>query len=390
MNFDLTEDQKMLVDTAASFAKKSSPVDRFRKLRFGEIAYDRNVWKQMGELGWLGVLFPEEVGGFGGSFVDACLVMEQLAKTLVPEPYLSSVILGGRAILLAGSPEQQKRYLAPLCEGDLTLAFAYAEGDSRHQPHSVALRATREGGSLLLDGQKRWVLGGHDADHYVVTVRTAGEQRDTSGISLVIVDKGTAGLTVESVKTMDGQRAAMLSFDKVKVDASALLGREGQALPVITNLLDGAATAACAEGNGLVQVCLDMTVEYLKTREQFGTKIGVFQALQHRAVDMFVEVQGCKSLGIEAAIRMDEADEVARMSAVSAAKTQLTTGGRLVSAQAIQLHGGIGVTDEHDIGLYFKRIRVLTQLFGDDEYHVERFASLPNFTASLSQDSLAE
>lgn len=381
MNFDLSEDQRMLVDTAASFVKKSSPVERFRGLRFGELGYDPKVWKQMGELGWLGVMFPEEVGGFGGSFVDASLVIEQLGKNLVPEPFMASVVLAGRAILLAGDATQRQRYLAPLCEGDHTLAFAYAEADSRHTSASVGLRGGWDGDELVLQGAKTWVLGGHAAEHIVVSVRTEGEQRDETGITLVVVDKNAKGLHIESVKMMDGQRAAMIRFDGVSISRSEVLGVEGQALPIIVNVLDGGGAAACAESLGIVQRSLDMTIEYLKTREQFGTKIGVFQALQHRAVDMFVEVQGCKSLTLEACIRMDGDDELARMGAVSAAKCQLTTGGRLVTEQAIQLHGGIGVTDEHDIGLYFKRLRVLSQLFGDEEYHVERYASLPDFSA---------
>ncbi len=379
MNFDLTEDQKMLVDTAASFAKKSSPVERFRGLRFSELGYDPKVWKQMGELGWLGVLFPESVGGFGGSFLDAALVIEQLGKTLVPEPYLSSVVLAGRAILLAGNAEQHKRYLAPLCEGELTLAFAYAEAESRHTPSSVSLRGQWKNDVLVLTGAKTWVLGGHCADHIVVSVRSEGETRDEQGITLVVVDRKAEGLRIESVKTMDGQRAAMMHFDGVEVQPSEILGEAGKALGTIVNVLDGGAAAACAESMGILRHSLDMTLEYMKTREQFGTKIGVFQALQHRAVEMFVEVEGCKSLALEASIRMDESDDNARMGAVSAAKCQLTTGGRFVTEQAIQLHGGIGLTDEHDIGLYFKRLRVLTQLFGDEHYHLGRYASLPAF-----------
>lgn len=379
MNFDLNEDQKMLVDTAASFAKKSSPVQRFRGLRWSELGYERSTWRQMGELGWLGVMLPEAVGGFGGRFVDAALVIEQLGASLVPEPYLASVVLGGRAILLAGTGEQHKRYLAPLCAGKVTLAFAYAEADGRYSPQSVGLSAQKQGTSYRLSGRKIWVLGGHDADHIVVSARTAGSQRDAGGISLFVVDKGSPGLSVESVKTMDGQRAAMLRFEDVAVAVEARLGEEGQALPIVENVLDGGAAASCAEGLGIAQRALDMTVDYLKTREQFGVKIGVFQALQHRAVDMFVAVQGCKSMSIEAAIQMDHADAEVRKSAVSAAKVQLSTGGRFVVNQAIQLHGGIGVTDEHDIGLYFKRMRTLTQLFGDEEFHVDRYGSLSSF-----------
>jgi alkylation response protein AidB-like acyl-CoA dehydrogenase len=231
---------------------------------------------------------------------------------------------------------------------------------------------------MKLTGEKIFVLGGHDADHFVVSAR------ETSGDSLYVVDKGAAGLSVRPVRTMDGQHAAIVKLDGVEVSGEQRLSAGGApAAETLEWVIDQATAAVCAEGLGIVQAVLRMTTEYLRTREQFGVKIGSFQALQHRAVDMFVEVELCRSTAILAAIKANDADVVERKTAISAAKAQLGAGGKLVVQQAIQLHGGIGITDEHDVGLYFKRMHVLNTLFGDEEHHVRRFASLPSFTAEL-------
>jgi alkylation response protein AidB-like acyl-CoA dehydrogenase len=378
MNFDLTDDQKMLVETAASFAKKESPVTRLRSLRQDPLGFSKKVWRQMGELGWLGILFPEDLGGFGGQFIDAALVLEQFGATLVPEPYISSVVLGGTTILAAGTAEQHKRWLVPLIAGEITLALATTEPGSRYDVGAVQTRAVRDGEGYRIDGEKVFVLGGHAADAIVVSARTE------AGVSLFVVDRETTGLTVQPVDTMDGHKAAMLRFEGVTIGADRLLGADGGAVPVLEATMDRAAAAACAEAVGITRTVLDMTVDYLKTREQFGVKIGVFQALQHRAVDMFVEVETCKSMAILAAMRADDPDPDGRAEAVSAAKVQLSRGGRFVTAQGIQLHGGIGCTDEHDVGLYFKRLQVLSMLFGDEELHVRRFAALPSFVEGVA------
>ena len=379
MRFDLSQDQKMLADSAASFAKKTSPVTRLRRLRddAAGLGYERKVWKQMAELGWLGVPFAEADGGFGGSMVDVMVLLEQLGQTLVPEPYLASVMLGGMALARAGSTAQKERWLAPMIAGDATLALAYAERDGRYELSSVGTRAEPSGGrgGMRLTGEKVFVLGGHDADHFVVSASEAGGK-----LGLYVIDRGTPGLTVRPVKTMDGQRAAIVVLGGVDVDAERKLG-DG-ATETLEWVMDQAAAAACAEGLGICQAVLKMTTDYLRTREQFGVKIGTFQALQHRAVDMFVEVELCRSMAILAAIKAGDADPVERASAISAAKAQLGVGGKFVTQQAIQLHGGIGITDEHDVGLFFKRMHVLNTLFGDEEHHVRRFASLPSFTSA--------
>ena len=381
MNFDLSEDQRLLVGTVASFVKNKSPVSRARALREDPLGWSPPLWRQMGEFGWLGVAFPESVGGAGGSFVDAALVLEHLATTLVPEPVLPALV-AGTAILRAGNDEQRARFLLPLVNGQEVLTLACAEAHGRHDPLWVETRAERRGGAWRLQGAKRFVLAGHAADAIVVPARTAGQPGERAGIGLFVLDRQTPGLEIQPVKTMDGRRAALLRLD-CEVGDDRRLGPEGGGAAVLEQVMDLGATACCAEGAGIARTVLAMTTDYLKIREQFGVKIGTFQALQHRAVDMFVETELCKSTAIMAAIKMGEPDEVERKSAISAAKVQLAVGGRQVTQQAIQLHGGIGITDEHDVGLYFKRMHILNTLFGDEEHHLARYASLPSFVAGL-------
>lgn len=377
MDFELSADQKMIVETAATFVKKELPVERMRHLREDAVGWSKEMWKQMGELGWLGIMHPDTVGGFGGSFVDAALIVEKFGNNLVSEPFVASAILAATA-LRGGSEEQQVRFLAPMVAGDTSLALAWAERAGRFDPAIVSTRAEKAGDGYRLRGEKVWVLNGQAADHFVVSARTSGRDGDAEGLSLFVVDADAVGVTRTTVKTMDGQKAATLSLD-VFVDADRLLGVEGAGLPALERALDYGAAATVAEGHGVMKTALDMTVEYLKTREQFGVKIGVFQALQHKAVDMFIETELTKSVMLMAAIKVDSEDPLERKRAVSVAKAQLAMSGRFVAQQSIQLHGGVGVTDEHDIGLYFKRMHVLTTLFGDEEFHLARFASLPSF-----------
>jgi alkylation response protein AidB-like acyl-CoA dehydrogenase len=380
MDFSLTEDQKMIRETAASFVKKESPVERMRKLRDTELGYDRAVWRQMGELGWLGLPLPEPAGGFGGTMVDASILLEQFGKTLVPEPYLASVILGGMAVAGAATAAQQQELLGPMIEGQESLALAWSERQSRYDARDVTTRAERSGNAYALSGEKTWVLDGHAAAQLIVSARTSGARRDEEGISLFAVRRDAKGVTVETVRTMDGGKAGIVKLANAE---GALLGDEGKAGPLLEHVLDKGAAATCAEGYGIASTVLWMTVEYLKTRKQFDVPIGVFQALQHRAVDMFVQTELLKGTSILANARVDEDDVEARRRAVSAAKATLTSSGFFVVAQGTQLHGGVGVTDEHDISLYFKRMRVLNALFGDEEEHVQRFMSQPGFTAGV-------
>lgn len=365
MDFDLSEDQKMLAKTVRDFGKKESTVERFRKLRDAEdgLGWDPKTWAQMGELGWLAVSFPEEVGGFGGSFLDVALVLEQMGQTLVPEPMIPSVVLGGHAVLAGGDAGQHERFITPMIEGQTTLAFAHAEAGTRMALPTTT--ATKKGSGFVLEGTKPFVLNGHGANHLVVSAALDGAP------ALFVVDADA--VQRQTVRLMDGHRAAHVTLKGVEVGPDRQLAA-APAADVIAKTLDRGAAACVAEGLGVAHAMLWMTVEYLKTREQFGVKIGSFQALQHAAVDMFVEVELLKGMHLEAAVRADE-DGLSRARAVSAAKLQLCQGGQLVSRQAIQLHGGVGVTDEHDIGLYFKRMHSLCTLFGDETAHVARYAA---------------
>jgi alkylation response protein AidB-like acyl-CoA dehydrogenase len=377
MDFELSADQKMLVETAASFVKKELPVERMRRMREEATGWSKDVWRQMGELGWLGVMHPDTVGGFGGSFVDAALILERLGGNLVGEPFAASAVVGAMA-LRHGNEDQQARWLAPMIAGETSLSLAWAERGGRFDAHRVATRAEKVGDGYRLRGEKVWVLNGHAADQLVVSARTGGAAGEREGVSLFVVDGDAPGVTRKTVQTMDGQKAAMLSLD-CTVELDRMLGDEGQATEALERVLDHGAAAAIAEGYGAMRTSLDMTVEYLKTREQFGVKIGVFQVLQHRAVDMFVETELAKSAMLMSAIKVDSPDPVERKRAVSVAKAQLAMSARYLSQQSIQLHGGVGVTDEHDIGLYFKRLHVLGTLYGDEEFHLARFANLPTF-----------
>ena len=368
MDFDLDQDQRMLAKTVAEFARNESPVARFRKLRHDDIGYDPAVWRKMGELGWLGVPFAESVGGFGGSFLECAIVLEGLASTLVPEPYLASVVLGGMTLARAGNVAQHESYLTPMLEGETTLALACSEANSRYDVTVVETTAKRKNSGYELSGEKVWALNGHHADHLIVSAQAPG------GVTLFILARDTVGVSVRVAKTIDGQKAAFVELDRVSVGEGARLGEEGSGAAVLERTMDYAAAGAVAEGVGIATTMLQMTVDYLGTREQFGVKIGSFQALQHRAVDMYAETELLRSISMASMVRADEDDPAVRRPDISAAKVQLATGGIWVAQQSLQLHGGIGVTDEHDIGLYFKRMYALNALFGDEEHHVARYA----------------
>jgi alkylation response protein AidB-like acyl-CoA dehydrogenase len=373
MDFELDPDQQMLAKTVANFAKNESPVARFRMLRDDEIGYDPAVWQKMGELGWLGIPFSESLGGFGGGFVECAIVLENLASTLVPEPYLASVVLGGMTLARAGNAAQHEAYLTPMIEGETSLALACSEAQSRYDVGAVETTAAPDAAGYRISGEKVWVLNGHHADQLIVSAKAPG------GVSLFVVPRDAAGVSVRVAKTIDGHKAAFIRFEDVAVGEDARLGEEGSGAGVLDRTMDFAAAAAVAEGVGIASTMLQMTVDYLGTREQFGVKIGSFQALRHRAVDMYAETELLRSISMAAMVRADEDDASVRRGDISAAKYQLATGGIWVAQQSLQLHGGIGVTDEHDIGLYFKRMYALNALFGDQEHHVARFASDPAF-----------
>lgn len=373
MDFELSSEQRLLVDNVNNFVKKDSPLSRARKQRDEEPGFSKELWAQMGELGWLSLPFPESAGGLGMEFLDVALILERLGTTLVPEPIIASVVLCGSALAKAGNGAQHEQYLAPMMEGKTTLALCHAEPQSRYNVACVATQASKRGGGYRLRGEKVWALHADAADHLLVSARTAGEVGDREGVSLFVVDARASGVDIKPLKTIDGRRAAHVKLDGVEVGSEAAVGELNAAVPLLEELMDLGAAAACAEGAGLMEAAFEMTREYLCDREQFGAKIGSFQALQHRAVDMFVELQLAKATMLLAALRIDEPPE-ARQRAISTAKVQLAQSGNFITRQSIQLHGGVGVTDEHDIGLYYKRMLALNALFGDELHHTERFA----------------
>lgn len=371
MDFDLTDEQRMLSDSIRRLV--SDAYDDFEKrksYRAEPRGYAEANWQKFAEMGLLGLPFSEEDGGFGGGPVETMLVCEQFGRGLVVEPYLATVVLGGGLLKRAGSAAQRAELIPAIAEGTLTLAFAHQERQARHDLHDVATTATRSAEGYVLNGAKGVVLHGDSADRLIVSARTGGARRDRDGISLFLLDPATTGVTRRGYATQDGLRAAEVVLENVSVPADALLGPEGAALALIEQVVDEAQAAICAEALGAMDVLRDLTVDYLKQRTQFGQAIGNFQALQHRAADMLVATEQARSMAMYAAMMVQEADPAARRTALSAAKALVAKNADLLGKDAIQLHGGIAVTEEYKAGHYFKRLTMLAGLFGDVDHHL--------------------
>ena len=374
MDFSLTEEQRLLQDTIRRFVLQDYSFEKRRAiLRSGE-GYSRAVWKGIAQLGLLGVPFAEQFGGFGGSAVDTMLVMEEFGRGLVLEPYLSSVVLCGNLIRLAGGETQKAALLPPLIEGRLLLAFAHGEPQSRYELNNVHTRARREGDGYLLDGAKSVVLQGDSADKLIISARTSAEPNSASGISLFLLDREAPGLSVRGYGTADGMRAAEIKLVGVRVPARDVLGPVDGAATVIEDVVDLAVAALCAEAVGAMAALHEATLEYLKTRQQFGVPIGRFQALQHRMVDMLIQLEQSRSMALLAAVKADSPDRTERRNAVSAAKVQIGRAGRFIGQQAVQMHGGMGMTDELSVSHYFKRLTMIEATLGDTDHHLARFS----------------
>ena len=336
--------------------------------------YSSALWSQYAELGLLGLPFSEDDGGFGGGPVDTLIVMQHLGRALALEPYLATVVLAGGLLRHAGSAAQRAEVLPQVAAGTTTLAFAHSETPARYDLARVETAARPDGEGWVVDGAKRFVIAGDSADRLIVSARTRGHASDADGISLFLVDAQAAGVTRRGYRTQDHQRAADIRFDKVRVDADALLGVPGSALPQIEKAVDIAIAAVCAEAVGVMERAHELTVEYLMVRKQFGVAIGSFQALQHRAVDMLVAIEQARSMALYATMMCTEPDAAERARAMSAAKVQIGKSARFVGQEAIQLHGGIGMTEECQVGHYFRRLSVIEMLFGDTAHHLQRLA----------------
>jgi len=375
MNFDLSEEQQLLADSLKRYLANEYSIDARTKIVASATGWSETVWAAFAEMGLLGVPFPEEHGGFGGTAVDVMLVMEALGEGLVVEPYWVNVGLAGRLVARGASAEQQKAILPSLIQGKRKLAFAHTERAARYDLQHVGARAKRSGSGFTLEGEKRAVLHGASADTLIVSARTAGSDTDAAGISLFLVDRGTPGLTVKDYRTIDELRAADVWLSGVTVPAEALLGAEGRALPLIEDAADYATALLCAEAVGAIRFANETTLEYIKNRRQFGVPIGSFQALQHRMVDMVISYEQARSMCYLACVKVDTAGPAERRHAISAAKIKVSDACRHVSQEAVQLHGGMGMTEELKVSHTFRRLTMIAQTFGDAEHHLERFAA---------------
>jgi pimeloyl-CoA dehydrogenase small subunit len=372
MDFDLSEEQRLLKESVDGLLKTSYDFDQRRKYRAEKGGWSRSVWLKLAEQGLLGLPFSEDDGGFGAGAVETMIVMEALGRALVLEPYLATVVIAGGFLRRGGSAAQKQAHLPDIIDGSKTLAFAQLEKNSRYDVFDVSTSAKKKGEGFVIDGEKFVVLNGETADTLVVTARTHGGQRDRSGIGVFLVPTSAKGISIKGYPTQDGLRAADITLTGVEVGADAAIGDPENALPLIEAVVDDARIALCAEAVGLMDESLKATVEYLKTRTQFGVPIGSFQVLQHRAADMFVAVEQARSMAMFATMASDFDDPKERATAVAAAKVQIGKSLKFVGEQSIQLHGGIGMTMEAKIGHYFKRLTMIENTFGDSDYHLRR------------------
>jgi len=374
MDFNYSDEQKLLIDSVERFIQDDYDFDTRRAILKSDEGFRRDLWQKFGELGWLAVPFSEEDGGLGGTAVETMIIMESFGKGLVVEPYLSTVVLAGGLLKAGGTPAQRETILPELMAGNLIMSLAYVEPTSRFNLADVSTAVREADGGFVLKGRKSVVLHGPMADKFIVTARTSGGQRDEDGISLFIVDAKAPGVTRQDYPTVDGLRASELVLDDVKVTAADAVGIIGKAYPLLEKVVDEATAAVCAEAVGAMEKLHKTTLDYARTRVQFGQPIGRFQVIQHRLVDMYIAYEQAKSLAIMANLKLDAPREERRR-AISAAKVQIGKSARFVGQQAVQLHGGMGMTDELNVGHYFKRLTMIETLFGNTDYHLKRYAA---------------
>jgi len=383
MDFSLTEEQTMLKDSVERFLAKNFSFEQRRRMLADRQPMSAQLWQGLAELGVLGVPFSPEDGGFGGGGVETMLVMQALGRSLALEPYLATVVLAGSCIAL-GAAEWQKKILLPkIVDGSLIMAFAHAEPGARFDFAQVKTHATRDGNNFVLEGEKCLVLHGSVADKFIVSARTSGNDADARGVTLFVVEADEENLRGQEYPLFDGTRALDLQLSGVKLSPESVIGTLDQAMPLIDVVLDRAMAALCAEAVGIMDALHAATVEYLKTRQQFGQPIGRFQALQHRAVDMLVQLEQARSMALLAASKVDSQDNLERRRTVAAAKELTGRAGRFLGQQAIQLHGGMGMTDELNVSHYFKRLTAIDVLFGNAASQRTRFATMKRGEADV-------
>ena len=376
MNFTFTEEQLLIRDMAERFFRDEYDLDTRRKHQAMPGGFCPETWAQFAEMGWLALGIPEDLGGVGGGSVETAILMEAMGGGLAVEPFLSTVVLGGGLMIRGGSPEQQGDLLPKLAAGELLLAFGYAEPQSRYDLNDVATTAKADGGGYVLDGAKCVVLHAGTADKIAVTARTSGDVRDRAGITVFLIDADAPGVTVRDYPTVDGLRAGDVTLSGVKVGVEAVLGEVGNGLELTEAVIDRAAALIAVEAAGVMAATTQCTVDYLKERKQFGRPLGDFQALQHRMTEMYMETELTRWLGYMAVVRQDGDDRSAAARAAAQAKAKAGQAGRLIGQEAVQLHGGMGVTDEMFVSHLFKRLTMIDHVFGDAAHHLERLADM--------------
>jgi len=374
MDFSLNEIQTMLADSIEKFIENDYDFESRQKYSDSDAGYSTDVWQTFAELGWTAVPFSEEDGGFDGGPVDVMVVMERFGRGLVVEPYLANIMLTGGILKRVATPEQKERWLQPMIAGELQTALAFLEPQARYDLANVATSASADGDAWILNGSKGYVLNGRNAALIVVPARTSGEQTDQDGITLFAVDASADGVSITDYATIDGQQAAEVHFKDVQVDAAAVLGDIGSGFAAFDAAVDDATLAVCSEAVGIMHILRDKTVEYSKNRMQFGVPIGSFQALQHRMVDMLTDCEQSQSLLMWAAM-LNAEDSPDAKRAISSIKYQVGISGRKVGEEAVQIHGGMGVTWELDIAHYFKRLTAIGQIFGNADWHLDKLAA---------------
>ncbi|MFN2100506.1 acyl-CoA dehydrogenase family protein [Altererythrobacter sp. MF3-039] len=375
MDFNFTEEQDMVRDGLSRLVRESYDFETRRGVVASESGWRPEIWAQLAELGILGMPFSEEDGGFGGGGLDSLVVMEEFGKGLVVEPFVPTVVCAGGFLKHAGTAEQKAEHIGGIVSGERIYAFAYAEPQGRYDLSDLQTTAKKDGSGYTLNGHKAVVIGAPWATHLVVTARTSGERRDKDGISVFIVEKGADGVVTRDYPTVDGRRASEVYFENVSVAGDALIGEDGAALPLIELVTDEAIAAQCAEACGAMKVAHAMTVEYSRQRKQFGVPIGSFQVLQHRMVDMFTEYEQSVSMTYLATLKLEESERDRKLN-VSAAKVRVGQAAHYIGRDAIQIHGGMGMTDELAIGSYFKRLTIFDSEFGNIDHHMKRHVAL--------------
>ncbi len=375
MSVWLTEEQQLIKESAERLVQNDYSIEARQKLIDSEEGFSPENWAMFAELGWLGLPFKEAHGGFGGSATDMAVLLEALGKGLVVEPFSSSVILAGTALDLAGGTHAEK-LLPEMISGERLLAFAHSEPTSRFNLNDVRVTAKKDGNHYTLNGQKTLVFHGGSADTLIVSARTDGTVRDRNGITLFVIDRSTEGVSVRGHRTIDGLRAAEVSFSDVQVAEDSILGETGAALAIIEDVVDRASIFFAAEASGAMEQALALTVDYTKERKQFGRPLSAFQALQHRMADMYSAHQFARALTYRAASMLGTCSTAERAEAAAAVKVKNGQSCRFVGEEAIQLHGGMGMTVDMPIGHYFKRLTMIDALFGNSHYHLKRYAAL--------------